>query len=187
MRTIGFAQIRATASAPDLANMRSATKSGRGTCFRVNSILNPDGVDALSSFRSEPFGKSGFGRSGLLRRRLQQRVVPSPAVPCRAPMSARWPKLGERGIPAAGVVLVDFYQASCAPCRALEPRLEAFARRHAGELRVLQVDVDEDSETPHRFGVQSLPTLLVFRDGKQSDRLDGLITDDDLEAALGGG
>ncbi len=84
-------------------------------------------------------------------------------------------------------MLVDFYQASCAPCRALEPRLEAFARRHAGELRVFQVDVDEDFETPRRYGVRSLPTLLVFRDGKQSGRLDGLIIDDDLEAVLARG
>jgi len=102
-------------------------------------------------------------------------------------LCARWPKLDQCGIPPEGVVLVDFYQASCAPCRALEPRLEAFARRHAGELRVFQVDVDEDFETPRRYGVRSLPTLLVFRDGKQSGRLDGLIIDDDLEAVLARG
>jgi thioredoxin 1 len=102
-------------------------------------------------------------------------------------MSARWPKLSQDGVPQRGVVLLDFYQASCAPCRALEPRLEAFARRHAGELRVLQVDVDEDMVTPQRFGVQSLPTLIVFRDGDERARLDGRISDDDLDAAISGG
>lgn len=99
-------------------------------------------------------------------------------------MSARWPKLSTDGVPQEGVVLLDFYQASCAPCRALEPRLEAFARRHAGELRVLQVDVDDDMATGQRFGVQSLPTLIVFRDGEETTRLDGLISQDDLEAAV---
>jgi thioredoxin 1 len=99
-------------------------------------------------------------------------------------MSARWPKLSKDDVPQEGVVLLDFYQASCAPCRALEPRLDAFARRHAGELRVFQVDVDEDMATAQRFGVQSLPTLIVFRDGEESARLDGLISDDDLDAAV---
>ena len=99
-------------------------------------------------------------------------------------MSARGPKLSQDGVPERGVVLVDFYQASCPPCRAFEPRLEAFARRHAGELRVLQVDVDEDLATAQQFGVQSLPTLIVFRDGAEQARLDGLIGDDDLDAAL---
>jgi thioredoxin 1 len=99
-------------------------------------------------------------------------------------MSARWPKLTQDGVPQEGVVLLDFYQASCAPCRALEPRLEAFARRHAGELRVLQVDVDEDMATAQRFGVQSLPTLIVFGDGEETARLDGLISEEDLDAAV---
>lgn len=102
-------------------------------------------------------------------------------------MSARWPKLSEDGVPDEGVVLLDFHQASCAPCRALEPRLESFARRHAGEMRVLQVDVDEDMATAEAFGVQSLPTLIVFADGQETARLDGLIGDEDLEAALSGG
>jgi len=103
-------------------------------------------------------------------------------------MSARWPKLGERGIPAAGVVLVDFYHASCAPCRALEPRLDS---PRAPGTQVSCACYKSTSmripRHPHRFGVQSLPTLLVFRDGKQSGRLDELITDDDLEAALARG
>lgn len=99
-------------------------------------------------------------------------------------MSARWPKLSTDGVPQEGVVLLDFYQASCAPCRALEPRLEAFARRHAGEVRVLQVDVDVDMPTAQRFGVQSLPMLIVFRDGEHAARLDGLISEEDLDAAV---
>lgn len=99
-------------------------------------------------------------------------------------MSARWPKLSQDGVPERGVALLGFYQASCAPFRAFEPRLEAFARRHAGELRVLQVDVDEDLAMAQQFGVQSLPTLIVFGDGAEQARLDGLIGDDDLDAAL---
>ena len=99
----------------------------------------------------------------------------------------RWPKLAASEVDeviAEGVVLLDFFQESCPPCHALEPRLEAFARRHRGELRVYQVDVDENPETPRRLGVMSIPTLVLFRDGDEVARLDGLIRDDELERAL---
>lgn len=100
---------------------------------------------------------------------------------------AHWPKLAAGDVDDAladGLVLLDFFQDACAPCHALEPRLEAFARCYRGELRVLQVDIDENSETPHRFDVMSIPTLILFRDGKELARLDGLIREDDLERAL---
>ena len=83
----------------------------------------------------------------------------------------------------AGLVIVDFYQASCAPCRVLEPRLQRVASR----FRVLpfyRVDVDRDLPLAQRFGVSSLPTILVLRDGREIERLDGLITESDLVAAF---
>lgn len=85
---------------------------------------------------------------------------------------------------AGDLVLLDFYQASCAPCRTLEPRLEAFARRHGERLRVYRIDLDHNETTPAEFGVTSLPTLLLLRDGREVARLDGLIRDEDLEALL---
>ena len=83
-----------------------------------------------------------------------------------------------RGEP--GVLLVDFWQQSCAPCRKLEPRLEAFARRHP-DLAVVRVDVDADLALAQQLDVLSIPTVLVLRDGTETARLDGLITDADLE------
>ena len=85
---------------------------------------------------------------------------------------------------ASGVVMLDFFQDACAPCRVLEPRLEAFVRKHRGELTVYQIDIDENAETPQRYGVMSIPTLLLFRDGEQVARLDGLIREEELEQAL---
>lgn len=100
----------------------------------------------------------------------------------------RWPKLAPEEVDAAiageSRVMLDFFQESCPPCHALEPRLEAFARRHEGELKIYQVDIDENVETPRRFGVTSIPTLILFRQGEEVVRLDGLIRDDDLERAL---
>lgn len=85
---------------------------------------------------------------------------------------------------AAGPVLLDFYQASCPPCRALEPRLERVAERYTGRVPVYRVDIDRDLAVAERFGVMSLPTVLVFRDGKEIERLDGLITEADLAATF---
>jgi len=83
-----------------------------------------------------------------------------------------------------GLVLLDFFQATCPPCRALEPRLEAFAGRHRDALTVFRVDLDHNAETPRDFAVMSLPTLVLLRDGQEIARLDGLIRDEDLEALL---
>lgn len=85
---------------------------------------------------------------------------------------------------APDAVVLDFYQASCAPCRALEPRLERFADRYNGRVPVYRVDLDRDIKAAERFGVKSIPTLLVFHAGKEINRLDGLITDEDLTAAF---
>ena len=62
--------------------------------------------------------------------------------------------------------------------------MTAFARRHAGELPVLQVDIDTDMATAETFGVQSRPTVIASPDGHEQARPDGLIRDDDFDAAV---
>lgn len=85
---------------------------------------------------------------------------------------------------AAGPTALDFYHGSCRPCRALEPRLERVAEQYAGRVAVYRVDIDRDLAVAQRFGVMSLPTVLVFRAGKEVERLDGLIREADLSAAF---
>lgn len=85
---------------------------------------------------------------------------------------------------APGLAVLDFYQASCPPCRVLEPRLERVAWQYAGRVPVYRVDVDTDLAVAERFGVQTLPTVLVFRDGTEVERLDGLITEAQLQRAF---
>lgn len=63
-------------------------------------------------------------------------------------------------------VVVDFWAAWCGPCRALGPAIEAEAGKRAGRLELVKIDVDAEQVLAARYGVQSIPTVAVFRDGE---------------------
>jgi thioredoxin 1 len=83
-----------------------------------------------------------------------------------------------------GSLALDFYGESCPPCRTLEPRLERIAEQYEGRLPVYRVDAERDLPVAESFGVSSLPTVLVFRDGEEVEPLDGLIREEDLANAF---
>ena len=85
---------------------------------------------------------------------------------------------------ARGAVVLDFYQASCAPCRALDPILKRVALQYAGKVPIYRVDIDRDLDVAKGFNVMSLPTILVIKDGRELIRLDGLIKEQDVRGAL---
>jgi len=66
-------------------------------------------------------------------------------------------------------VLVDFFAVWCGPCRVLSPTVEALEKEYAGKLKVGKVNVDEQQELAGKFGVMSIPTLILFKNGKQVD------------------
>ncbi len=70
-------------------------------------------------------------------------------------------------------VLIDFWAAWCGPCRMIAPIVEELASEYEGKLKVGKLDVDENQETSIKFGVRSIPTLLIFKDGKLKDTIIG--------------
>jgi thioredoxin 2 len=82
-------------------------------------------------------------------------------------------------------VVVDFWAAWCGPCRMIAPVLEDLARRHAGRLKVVKVDVDANPGLAARFGAQSIPLLIVIREGREVDRIVGALPRAALEQRLG--
>ncbi|EAR21717.1 thioredoxin [Nitrococcus mobilis] len=63
-------------------------------------------------------------------------------------------------------VLIDYWAEWCAPCKAIGPIIEALAEEYAGRAKVGKLNVDDNPDTPMRYGVRSIPTLMLFKDGE---------------------
>jgi len=81
-------------------------------------------------------------------------------------------------------VLVDFYADWCGPCKSMAPVLDAYARQHAASVLVLKLDTDANPMTSRRYNIGSIPTLIVYRNGKEWKRQVGAASRAALDALI---
>jgi len=81
-------------------------------------------------------------------------------------------------------VLVDFWAAWCGPCKMIAPVVEELAGDFAGKAKIGKLNVDESGKTAQEFGVMSIPTLIIFKDGKEQSRIVGFRPKAELSKAI---
>lgn len=79
-----------------------------------------------------------------------------------------------------GLVLVDFWASWCAPCRSIAPHIEALANEYANKAKFGKINVDEEEQTPQKFGIRALPTLVLFKNGQPVDQVVGAVAKDKI-------
>ena len=115
---------------------------------------------------------------------------------CRAPMTV----LNGSGVPLnvtdksfgdevlsfSGTVLVDCWAPWCGPCRIVAPVMDQIAAEYRGRLKVAKLNTDENPVTASKYGIQSIPTILIFKNGKQVNRIMGAVPKTEIERYLSG-
>lgn len=118
-----------------------------------------------------------MGEEELLLRKMMLEIARKQRAPERAPcpkgpLHVDHASL-EQVLQSCKVVVADFWAEWCGPCRMVEPIIEELARRFAGRVAVAKVNVDENSDLAFEYSVMSIPTIIVFNEGREFKRFVG--------------
>lgn len=81
-------------------------------------------------------------------------------------------------------VLVDFWAEWCGPCRMIAPAVEAIAEEYKDKASIYKMNVDENMNVPQRFGIRGIPTLIVFKNGQEQERIVGAVSREAIAKAI---
>jgi len=81
-------------------------------------------------------------------------------------------------------VLVDFWAAWCGPCQAMGPVIDTLAEEYRGKIKIMKLNVDENPQTPAQYGVRGIPTLIIFKNGEETERIVGAQPKNNVENVL---
>lgn len=85
---------------------------------------------------------------------------------------------------AKGVVMVDFFAVWCGPCKMMAPSIDKLATAYKGKVKIGKLDVDENNATSSRYEIQSIPTIIFFKDGEMMDALVGFQSEEALKKKI---
>ena len=83
-----------------------------------------------------------------------------------------------------GTVLIDFYSPDCAPCRTMNPVIESVADKAGNEIKVCKINVREEKDLAEKFGIMSIPTLVVMKNGEIVNKMIGVLPKNEILSAL---
>ncbi|MDZ7666806.1 MAG: thioredoxin [Desulfotignum sp.] len=81
-------------------------------------------------------------------------------------------------------IMVDFWAPWCGPCKAIAPTIEALEKTYGDQMTFAKINVDENPLSPSKYGVQSIPTLIFFKNGEIADQITGMVAKEKLEQTI---